>query len=149
MTFWCDSTVIRRCGDELTADELHAVLRLRLAVFVVEQECPYPELDGRDLLPSTRHLWISPAGMPVAYLRMLAEDGEAIRIGRVCTGAASRGSGLATRLMWTALEHAPHAEYVLDSQTRVRDFYARFGFTPVGEPFDEDGISHITMRTTP
>ena len=50
-------------GDQLTAEQLYDILRLRVDVFVVEQECPYPEIDGRDLLPGTRHLWASgPAG---------------------------------------------------------------------------------------
>ncbi|MGH3762379.1 GNAT family N-acetyltransferase [Actinophytocola sp.] len=135
-------------GDELTAAQLYALLTLRVDVFVVEQECPYPELDGRDLRPDTGHLWLARAGEPRAYLRLLREPGGGWRIGRVCTAAGARGLGLGARLMAAALERVGDADVVLDAQTYAQDFYARFGFAPEGAPFDEDGIEHITMRRT-
>ena len=140
-----------RCaaGDELTAPELYAVLRLRVDVFVVEQDAPYPELDGRDLLPDTLHLWSPPTGEPLAYLRILADPDGVRRIGRVCTTKAARGTGLGRLLMTEAMARIGDAEAVLDAQTYARDFYARFGFVAEGEPFDEDGIEHITMRRPP
>ena len=64
---------------------------------MVEQHCPYPELDGRDLEPGTVHLWAERDGAPVAYLRILHEA-RAARIGRVCTDAAHRGAGHSARL---------------------------------------------------
>jgi ElaA protein len=130
-------------GDELTAAELYALLTLRTDVFVVEQECPYPELDGRDLRPDTGHLWFPG---PTAYLRLLAEPAGGWRIGRVCTAKDARGQGLAARLMAAALARIGDADAVLDAQTYAQEFYARFGFVAQGEPFDEDGIEHITMR---
>ena len=69
---------------DLTPAELYALLRLRVDVFVVEQRCPYPELDGRDTEPGTTHLWLEVDGAPVAVLRVL-DDGEAHSIGRVAT----------------------------------------------------------------
>src|SRR5689334_14054737 len=94
----------RVTGAELTAAQLYAVLTLRMNVFVVEQQAPYPELDGRDLRPDTVHYWWQPAGQPpLAYLRVLAEPGGGARIGRVCTVPAARGRGLAARLMAAAL----------------------------------------------
>src|SRR5690606_7197202 len=68
---------------DLDAATLYALLRLRVDVFVVEQRCPYPELDGRDTEPATRHLWLELSRTPVAYLRILAEPDGAARIGRV------------------------------------------------------------------
>ncbi|HEY7593713.1 MAG TPA: GNAT family N-acetyltransferase [Actinophytocola sp.] len=133
-------------GDELTAEQLYGLLKLRVDVFVVEQACPYPELDGRDLLPDTVHLWWPPAGEPQAYLRLLAEPGGGFRIGRVCTSEAARRQGWGARLMAAALELTGESEVVLDAQTYAQDFYRRFGFEPEGAPFDEDGIEHITMR---
>jgi ElaA protein len=135
-------TVSAVAGDELTVAQLHAILKLRVDVFVVEQKCPYPELDGRDLLPSTRHFWVDGFG---SYLRVLAESDGAGRIGRVCTAADARGRGLSARLMRAALKSEPKRDWVLDAQTYVQGFYAKFGFRPEGEPFDEDGIPHITM----
>src|SRR5690606_15538749 len=66
---------------ELDAATLYALLRLRVDVFVVEQQCPYPELDGRDTEPTTRHLWLGPAAtQPLSYLRILAEPDGVARI---------------------------------------------------------------------
>ena len=135
-------------GPELTAAQLHDILRLRVDVFVVEQKAAYPELDGRDLLPDTRHLWFEDAGSVLAYLRVLLDPGGIRRIGRVVTAAHARGTGLAARLMDAAL--TVPGEYVLDAQTYVQGFYARYGFVAEGQEYlDDDGIPHIKMRRRP
>ncbi|EID53222.1 GNAT family N-acetyltransferase [Saccharomonospora xinjiangensis] len=140
-------TVVSRSGDELTPAELYALLRLRVDVFVVEQECPYPELDGRDLSPGTRHVWAATSdGRLAGCLRVLSEDGGIERIGRVCTAGFARGIGVGDLVMRAAMELTGNAECVLDAQTYATGFYARFGFRPEGEEFVEDGIPHITMR---
>lgn len=129
----------------MTAQQLHDLLRLRIDVFVVEQSCPYPELDGRDDDPATRHLWIEQDGTVAAGLRLL-DDGDAWRIGRVVTAEAYRGRQLAARLMAAALELCAGRPVVLDAQSHLRDWYAAFGFAPHGEEFVEDGIPHVPMR---
>ena len=135
-------------GPELTAAQLHDILRLRIDVFVVEQKAAYPELDGRDLLPDTRHLWFEDAGGVTSYLRVLLDPGGVRRIGRVVTAAPARGAGLAGRLMDAALTIP--GEYVLDAQTYVQGFYARYGFVAEGPEYtDDDGIPHIKMRRRP
>ncbi|MEU4524857.1 GNAT family N-acetyltransferase [Amycolatopsis sp. NPDC024027] len=135
-------------GPELTAAQLHDILRLRVDVFVVEQKAAYPELDGRDLRPDTRHLWFEDDGAVLAYLRVLLDPGGIRRIGRVVTAAPARGAGLAARLMDAAL--TTPGEYVLDAQTYVQGFYARYGFVPEGPEYtDDDGIPHIKMRRRP
>ncbi|WP_439377952.1 GNAT family N-acetyltransferase [Amycolatopsis lexingtonensis] len=135
-------------GPELTAAQLHDILRLRVDVFVVEQKAAYPELDGRDLKPDTRHLWFEGEAGVTAYLRVLLDPGDIRRIGRVATAANARGQGLAARLMEEALK-VP-GEYVLDAQTYVQAFYARYGFVAEGEEYtDDDGIPHIRMRRLP
>ncbi|MDH4364076.1 MAG: GNAT family N-acetyltransferase, partial [Acidimicrobiia bacterium] len=90
-----------RLGPELTAAELHAVLALRVAVFVVEQACPYPEVDGRDLDATTGHRWLADGTGIACYVRTLHEpsDSGAVRIGRVVTRADRRGEGLAAHLL--------------------------------------------------
>ncbi len=133
-------------GDEITAAQLYPLLKLRVDVFVVEQECAYPELDGRDLRPTTVHLWWQPADEPDGYLRLLRDADGTHRIGRVCTAARTRGTGLGALLMKAAMERIGDEPAVLEAQTYAQNFYARFGFEPVGDPYDEDGIEHITMR---
>ena len=110
--------------EPLTAYRLWA---LRSAVFVVEQDCPYLDLDGRDLEPLTRHFWVEQDGVPVATLRLL-DDGDALRIGRVATLVPARGQGLAARLVTAALEAAGERVVVLDAQSHLVDWYAAFGF---------------------
>ena len=129
-------------GTDLTAQQLYQILRLRADVFVVEQDCPYLDPDGRDLFPDTRHFWTE--GFE-SYLRVLNEGDGAYRIGRVVTAKRARGRGLAARLMTAALEHIGDADSVLDAQTYAQGFYAKFGYVPEGDEFDEDGIPHITM----
>jgi ElaA protein len=137
----------RATGDQLSVAQLYALLTLRVNIFVVEQQSPYPDLDGRDLDPATVHLWYQAAGTPIAYLRILA--GPPARIGRVCTAQEARGTGLGTRLMAAALAELGSAEVVLDAQVQAQGMYARFGFRAEGEPFDDDGVLHVTMRRLP
>lgn len=134
---------------DLDAATLYALLKLRVDVFVVEQECPYPDLDGRDTEPGTRHLWYEVDRHPVAYLRLLTDDtpgGTGYRIGRVVTAPGSRGEGLAGQLLTAALAVVGDAPAVLDAQAHLAGFYARYGFTPSGPEFVEDGIPHVPMR---
>ncbi|QFZ22687.1 GNAT family N-acetyltransferase [Saccharothrix syringae] len=145
------ATLRRQWSADLTPDQLYRVLRLRVEVFVVEQNCCYPELDGRDLEPGTRHLWVEAedSAEPLAYLRLLEEPDGGFRIGRVCTARAARGRGYSRRLLEAALAEVGRAGCVLDAQTYVADFYAGFGFVPEGEEFMDDGIPHLRMRRSP
>jgi ElaA protein len=132
---------------DLDTRTLYALLRLRGDVFVVEQHCPYPDLDGRDTEPGTRHLWFAPEGNPFephAYLRILAEADGVLRIGRVCSDQKERGAGLSGRLMSAALTRS--APFVLDAQSYLVPFYERFGFVAAGPQYVEDGIAHTPMR---
>lgn len=133
-------------GDQLTAAQLYALLRLRSDVFIVEQEAAYADVDGRDLLPGTVHLWWQPDSEPQAYLRLLTEPDGTARIGRVCVARDARGTGLGAVLMAAAVEHLGDVPMVLDAQTYALRFYEKFGFAAVGETYLEDGIEHVTMR---
>ncbi len=134
---------------ELDPLTLYALLRLRTDVFVVEQECAYPELDGRDAEPGTLHLWVEAGGEPVATLRVLQEDGGAHRIGRVATHRDHRGRGYAAALVTEALRRVGGTQVDLDAQTYLEGWYARFGFERTGPDFLEDGIPHLPMRRSP
>jgi ElaA protein len=130
----------------LDTTTLYAILRLRSEVFVVEQECAYQDVDGRDLESGTRHIWITDGDpAPLAYLRVLV-DGDVARIGRVVVSPLARRQGYAARLLHHAIELIGAREAVLDAQTYATDLYARAGFEPDGPEFLEDGIPHVTMR---
>ena len=134
--------------EDLDSRTAYALWQLRESVFVVEQACPYPELDGRDLEAGTRHLWLEDDGVPVAYLRIL-EDPTHTRIGRVLVAASHRRRGLARVLMERALKYAGERDVVLDAQSYLAGWYARFGFAACGPEFLEDGIAHIPMLRGP
>ena len=138
---------------ELRPDDLYAVVRLREAVFVVEQNCPYPDADGRD--PAAWHLLCWNQGPAerslVAYARVF-EPGVRYTegsIGRVATALEVRGTGVGKRLMAEALRRlellAPEQKIKIAAQQRLEAFYAGFGFTTVSAPYEEDGIMHVDM----
>lgn len=130
----------------LDAVTLYRILRLRTNVFVVEQRCPYPELDGRDLEPDAEWLWATEDGTLLATLRMLREPAGTVRIGRVATDPGARSRGVAGRLMEFALQRLGNHDVVLDSQSPLEGWYQRFGFIRCGEEYVEDGIPHVPMR---
>jgi ElaA protein len=131
--------------DGLPARTAYDVWRLRQQVFVVEQDCPYPDLDGRDLEPGTRHVVLLEDEAVLGTLRVL-DDGDRARIGRVVLARAARGRGLAALLMDEALALCGDREVHLDAQTPLAGFYAGHGFEVTGPEFDEDGIMHVPMR---
>ena len=133
---------------ELTGAEVYALLRLRVDVFVVEQQCPYPELDGRDLEPATEHLWFAVDGEPVAGLRVL-DNGGSRAIGRVATAAGWRGRGLSARLVAQVVADHGSAPLTLGAQAHLEGWYERFGFRRDGAPYVEDAIPHVPMRREP
>ena len=139
----------RSWSRDLDAAMLYELLKLRVEVFVVEQACPYPELDGRDLLAETRHFWLeTPAGEVISTLRLMEEHPgghKGFRIGRVCTKREARGHGHSTRLLQAALAEVGDYPCRIDAQTYLSDMYARLGFVRDGEEFLEDGVPHVPM----
>jgi ElaA protein len=133
---------------DLRSGTLYAILKLRSDVFVVEQECAYADPDGRDTESGTRHVWIERDGEIRAYLRIL-HDGDVQRIGRVVTAKTARGAGLAGRLLEHALEIIGNRPSVLDAQSYLVGFYAKYGYEATGPEFLEDGIPHTPMRRLP
>jgi ElaA protein len=138
---------------ELTTSDLYAVVQLREAVFIVEQNCPYPDADGRDL--NAWHLlgWVqgSDTRTLVAYARIF-EPGvryDQGSIGRVVTAREVRGTGVGKALMAEALRRleslAPGQPIKIAAQRRLEDFYLGFGFRTVSDPYEEDGITHVDM----
>jgi len=139
---------VHRAGwSELAPGTFHDLLRLRIDVFVVEQACAYPELDGRDTEDGTLHVWTPDGqGRPLAYLRELAEPDGSVRIGRVCTRREARGTGLAGALLADSVARHGDRRLVLNAQSAVTGWYARRGFRPAGDEFLDDGIPHRPMQ---
>ncbi len=137
------SAILEAGLHELDPATLYEILRLRVDVFVVEQECPYPELDGFDI--GAAHLWIpGPESMPIAaYLRVI-DEGRRRRIGRVVTHPDARSDGLAGRLLEHVLATTT-GPWFLSAQSRLRHWYEGFGFVEVGAEYLEDGIPHVDM----
>lgn len=131
--------------EHLDATTAYEVWRLRQQVFVVEQECAYEDLDGRDTEPGTRHVLMTDDDRLVGYARVL-DDGEVWRVGRVLLAPEARGRGLADPLMEMALSVCPGRDVVLDAQSPLRKWYETFGFEVTGAEFVEDGIPHLPMR---
>lgn len=140
--------------DELSRRELYALLEARVAVFVVEQECPYQEIDGLD--GDALHLaaW-TPDEAVAAYARILPAGTrfEEPSIGRVLTTASYRRVGLGQSLMRRAIEEVetrfPESGIRISAQCYLRRFYTGLGFSVASEPYDEDGIPHVDMRLSP
>lgn len=136
---------------ELTVPQLYALLKLRCEVFVVEQNCPYQDVDGDDLIGENRHLLGWRGDKLVAYARILksAEDFEPVVIGRVIVSPTVRGEKLGYQLMEKALASCtrlwPQKAIYLGAQAHLQSFYASFGFQAVTDVYDEDGIAHIGM----
>ena len=159
----------------LTAVEVYDILEARNVVFVVEQECVYNDVDGLDkdawhLLAYSSEVdatatstassnsetkKIGRAANPTlaGYLRVLLPDASDsdIRIGRVLTTSEFRGIGLGSELLEQALKHIvaqwPDAAIKLHAQAHLQMFYGAFGFEPISEVHDEDGIPHVWMRS--
>ena len=133
---------------ELSAAELYAILRARQDVFVVEQNCPFPEIDGKDL--DAYHLWFEENGEILAYARVLDRgvSFETPAVGRIIS--IRRREGLGSRILSEGIRIAREkysAEAVmLEAQVYARKLYEKQGFVQVSEEFLEDGIPHIIMR---
>ena len=130
---------------ELSPGTLRGILGVRQDVFVVEQNCPYPDIDARDAEADSVHLWIEDGGRVVSTLRLLREAGGGHRIGRVATLKAWRGRGYSGALLRRAIELSG-PPIVLSAQAYLVDWYGRFGFEERGERWIEDGIEHAPMR---
>jgi len=134
--------------DELTTNELYAILRLRAAVFVVEQNCVYQDLDDKD--QTSLHLFLTEGEEIIAYARVIPAGVSfpEVAIGRVIS--TRRRQGLGTRIVREAITvarerfHAP--SIVLEAQVYARSLYEKLGFCQTSEVFLEDGIPHIQMK---
>ncbi len=139
---------------ELSTDQLYGILHLRSAVFVVEQNCAYQDMDGRD--EGSLHLSQSVGTELVGYARLLPAGLDfpgAAAIGRVVTSPAYRGRKLGRRLVAESIRRCaqrwPAAPIYIRAQTYLLNFYGSFGFVATGPEYLEDGIPHQDMHLLP
>ena len=131
----------------MTTEELYQLLQLRVSVFVVEQNCPYMELDGLD--QEAIHVWLEDEGGIQAYLRVMERgaESECASIGRVI--AVKRRCGIGSQILAEGIQAAKeffNADRIyLEAQTYARELYEKQGFRQISEEFLLDGIPHIKM----
>lgn len=135
--------------DQLTTTELFSIMRERVDVFVVEQQCAYPELDDTDIDSQTMHLYSVKNDSVASYARCYLKNETYSAIGRVLVTKSQRGKGIGFELMKEAIEccfsHFPKQDIYIGAQTYLLDFYRSFGFELVGKAYLEDGIAHQDM----
>jgi ElaA protein len=134
---------------QLSKREMYDLLRLRQDIFVVEQQCAYPELDGLD--EGAFHMRCFEDGKLLAYQRLLPPglSYPESSIGRILVTPEGRGRQLGRELVERGIiynrNHWPDSNMRIGAQAHLRDFYASLGFTVDGEEYVEDGISHVQM----
>lgn len=140
-------TYIKRF-DQLSTHELYQILKLRVDVFVVEQKCPYEEIDNLDY--HAIHVYFKEADEIIAYLRILDKgvESEDVAIGRVIS--AKRRCGIGSKLLIEGIKAAKEnfkAEKIyIEAQSYARKFYENLGFKQISEEFLLDDIPHIKME---
>jgi ElaA protein len=139
---------------DLSVATLYSLLKLRSDVFVVEQDCVYPDLDNKDIDPRAVHIcsFDSAQENVVAYARCLppSVSFEGSSIGRVVVATSHRGQGLAEVLMQESIAYCqrkwPEQRVQIGAQCYLQRFYEGLGFECFSEPYDEDGIMHVDMQ---
>lgn len=136
--------------DQLTTTELYGILQLRAEVFVVEQDCVYQDLDGKD--QKAIHLFYKSDDKVIAYTRLFIPGYyfEEASIGRVVVDTNYRKNGLGHTLMKDSISAVKQlfntSKITISAQSYLQKFYESHGFLQIGEGYLEDGIPHIRMK---
>ena len=139
----------KKCN-ELGLEELYEIFKLRSEGFVVEQECIYNDIDGKDL--DSLHVMIKNDGRIEAYLRVIKEgvSYEDCSLGRVLVAKEARGRGLARRIVMEGIHCITKGwkerRITIGAQEYLKEFYGSFGFKAISDVYMEDGIPHVDMR---
>lgn len=144
-------TIELKSFDTLHINELYSILRLRSEVFVVEQDCPYQDLDNNDQ-NSYHVICLSEVGKLIGYARLLSRGmtyADYASIGRVVVSKEARGLNVGRKLMQYAIEKCsalfPKEPVKISAQHHLQTWYESLGFEAVGDVYLEDNIPHIGM----
>lgn len=135
--------------EELEAEEIYEILKIRNEVFIVEQKCPYQDCDGKD--EKSYHLYLQNEGKIIAYLRILKRgvSYDEISIGRVLVHKNYRGKGIAREMLIKAINfietNLKEKEIRIQAQSYLLNFYRSLGFKEISKKYLEDNIPHIDM----
>ena len=136
---------------DLDNHKLYEILKLRVDVFVVEQNCAYPELDNKDYHKDTRHMFAHSGKKLLAYSRLLppALSYPEASIGRFAVDASVHRQGIGTELLNSSINKInavwPDSNISISAQDYLQNFYEKAGFKKVSDVYLEDGIPHIEM----
>ena len=140
---------------QLSTIELYQIMKLRVDTFIVEQNCCYAELDNKDQLEQTLHLFHQQNNEIAAYLRLMPnmpQSPNKVIIGRVIVNKSYRQQGLGHQLMKEALQQCqqlfPQQALILSAQAHLQNYYHQHGFHKHSEIYLEDGIPHVEMIKT-
>jgi ElaA protein len=149
----------RHTFQQLSNHLLYEIIKLRVDVFVVEQNCPYAELDNKDQHPETIHITATLQSELVAYARILPPDvcfpkvSQEVSMGRFIVKAPLRRKGIGSELLSKCLAEKfnlwPNYKIKISAQKHLTPYYEHFGFRVVSESYLEDGIPHIEMLKDP
>ena len=140
-------TVIKK-WDNLTIEEVQSIFSLRSEVFIVEQECPYQDIDGRD--PEADHLLLYKKNILCGYTRIFPKNTyfKEASFGRTVVKKKYRGKGFGHVLVKESLKYLKNKKekpIKISAQSYLKEFYLSHGFIARGEEYLEDNIPHITM----
>lgn len=132
---------------KLTTKEFFEIVKLRIAVFVVEQNCPYQEVDEAD--EQALHTWLQDGSEIMGYTRII-DKGDTVTFGRVIVNPDYRGKKLGNKLVEETLKvieaNYPNRPIIIGAQAHLTNFYGAFGFEAISEVYLEDDIPHVNMR---
>ncbi|MDY0295036.1 MAG: GNAT family N-acetyltransferase [Acholeplasmataceae bacterium] len=130
---------------ELTPDELYQILDLRSRVFIIEQQCIYPELDYLDQM--SMHYMLFDEGKLVSYIRLIPRGYkyDEYAISRVVTDESYRNKGYATLLIKDAMNDIKGLPIRISGQAYLKSYYEHLGFKTIKGPYLEDDIPHYEM----
>ena len=147
MSTLLESVIIKKFHD-LDKLELYKIMQLRIEVFVVEQDCPYQDLDGLDELGT--HLWLEEDNEIMSYLRINPPETrfDEVSFGRIVTKKSVRKKGLSEAIILKSLEIVIQEDLGpirISAQSYLEDYYSKFGFVKCSDEYLEDNIPHIEM----
>ncbi len=132
---------------ELSINQLYDLIKLRIDVFVVEQNCAYEELDNQD--QNAQHVLVYQENQLIGYARILFTN-KHLHIGRIVVSKSFRGKGIASKLLRYCMDYCakqwPKEPIYLSAQVHLQAYYEGFGFLPISEVYDWDGIDHVDMK---